>query len=1023
MGVLVSHREWFDRGDDGGSGGSGRPAAPPFRVRRPGPLGPTLAILVALVVLVVLASQLWTEVLWFDSIGFERVFTTELTTKILLFVGGGLVTAGLVASSLVIAYRQRPVYAPVSPEQQNLDHYREMLDPVRKLGTIGIPAVLGLFAGSAAASMWQTWLLWANRVPFGKKDAQFGLDIGFFVFTLPWLRFLIGFLTMALVLATAAAALTHYVYGGLRLQGRGERTTTAARIHLSLLLAALVLLRAASYWLDRYSLTTQDSRLITGITYTDAHAVMPTKAILAVAAVMCAALFVATIWTKSWRLPIVGVSLLVVCAVVVGGIYPALVQSLKVKPSEKSLEATYIDRNIKATRDAYGLTTAQVQSYQAETTVSQGQLRNDADTIPGIRLVDPAMVSPTFKQLQAVKSYYQFPDALDVDRYSVNGKLNDTVIAVRELDLAGVPESQRGWVNDHTVYTHGFGVVAAYGNKRGDDGQPVFFEQNIPPSGALGDFQPRIYFGESSPDYSIVGGPANGPKRELDYPDSSANGQQNTTYSGKGGVAIGSFLRQAAYALKYRELKIMLSDTVNSQSRILDDRTPRERVQKVAPWLTLDGNPYPAVIDGRIQWIVDGYTTSSNYPYSRLQSIDNATSDSLTSRSTSVTALEQGQVNYIRNSVKATVDAYDGSVHLYAWDNQDPLLKAWSRAFPGTIEPMSAISGALMAHLRYPEDLFKVQRLMLARYHVTDAGSFYGGQDFWRVPSDPTQEQKVVDQPPYYLSVAMPGQSSPAFSLTTTFMPQGDRQVLAGFMAVDSDAGSATGQRRAGYGAMRLLELPRDTTVRGPGQVQNDIESSNIGSPRFTQTLSQFLSLNRQGGSHVDLGNLLTLPVGGGLLYVEPIYVSGTAGSSYPLSRVVVVAFGDKLAWSDTLTGALDGLFGGNAGAVAGDSGSGGTTTPPSTGPTGSTGSSTALSKALADAQRAYAAGQDALKKGDFAAYGQAQKDLQDAIARAVAAQPKGGSVTVSPSPSASPSSAPSPSATAKPSGTATGTG
>ncbi|WP_414695820.1 UPF0182 family protein [Oryzihumus sp.] len=1011
MGVLVSHREWFDRGDDGGSGGSGRPASPPFRVRRPGPLGPTLAILVALVVLVILASQLWTEVLWFDSIGFERVFTTELTTKILLFVGGGLLTAGLVASSLVIAYRQRPVYAPVSPEQQNLDHYREMLDPVRKLGTVGIPVVLGLFAGSAAASQWQTWLLWANRVPFGRKDAQFGLDIGFFVFTLPWLRFLIGFLTMALVLATAAAALTHYVYGGLRLQGRGERTTTAARIHLSLLLAALVLVRAASYWLDRYSLTTQDSRLITGITYTDAHAVMPTKAILAVAAVMCAALFVATIWTKSWRLPIVGVSLLVVCAVVVGGIYPALVQSLKVKPSEKSLEAPYIDRNIKATREAYGLTTAQVQPYKAETTVSQGQLRNDADTIPGIRLVDPAMVSPTFKQLQAVKSYYQFPDALDVDRYTVDGKLNDTVIAVRELDLAGVPDSQRGWVNDHTVYTHGFGVVAAYGNKRGDDGQPVFFEQNIPPSGALGTFEPRVYFGESSPDYSIVGGPANGPKRELDYPDSSANGQQNTTYTGKGGVAIGSFLRQAAYAIKYRELKIMLSDTVNSQSRILDDRTPRERVQKVAPWLTLDGNPYPAVIDGRIQWIVDGYTTSSNYPYSRLQSIDNATSDSLTSRSTAVTALEQGQVNYIRNSVKATVDAYDGSVHLYAWDNQDPLLKAWSKAFPGTIEPMSAISGSLMAHLRYPEDLFKVQRLMLARYHVTDAGSFYGGQDFWRVPSDPTQEQKVVDQPPYYLSVAMPGQSSPAFSLTTTFMPQGDRQVLAGFMAVDSDAGSTTGQRRAGYGAMRLLELPRDTTVRGPGQVQNDIESSNIGSPRFTQTLSQFLSLNRQGGSHVDLGNLLTLPVGGGLLYVEPIYVSGTAGSSYPLSRVVVVAFGDKLAWSDTLTGALDGLFGGNAGAVAGDSGSGATTTPPSTG-TG-TGSSTALAKALADAQRAYAAGQDALKKGDFAAYGQAQKDLQDAIARAVAAQPKGGSVTVTPSPSA----------TAKPSGSATGTG
>jgi uncharacterized protein len=975
---------------------------PSFRVRRPGPLGPTLAILVALVIAVTVGAQLWTEVLWFDSVGFERVFTTELTTKILLFAGGGLVTAGLVASSLVIGYRTRPVYAPVSPEQQNLDHYREMLDPLRRLGTVLIPAVLALFAGSAAASQWQTYLLWANRVPFGKRDAQFHLDIGFFVFTLPWLRFLVGFVTMALVLTVLAAALTHYVYGGLRLQGQGDRTTTAARVHLSVLLAALVLVRAGSYWLDRYSLTTEDSRLITGITYTDAHAVMPTKAILSVAAIMCAALFVATIWTRSWRLPIVGVGLLVVCAVVVGGIYPALVQSLKVKPSEKSLEAPYIQRNIQATRDAYGLTNAQVSQYQAVTNVTQGQLRNDAETIPGIRLVDPALVSPTFKQLQAVKSYYQFPDALDVDRYKLNGKVNDTVIAVRELDLTGVPDSQRNWVNDHTVYTHGFGVVAAYGNQRGADGQPVFFEQNIPPVGALGNFEPRVYFGESSPDYSIVGSPPGGPQRELDYPDSSVTGQQNTTYTGKGGVAIGSLPRKLAYAIKYRELKFLLSDTVTSQSRILDDRTPRERVEKVAPWLTLDGNPYPAVINGRIQWIVDGYTTTSTYPYSRLQSIDNATSDSLTQRSTSVTAIDGGQVNYIRNSVKATVDAYDGSVHLYAWDEQDPLLKAWSKAFPGTVEPLSKISGELMSHLRYPEDLMKVQRLMLARYHVTDAGAFYGGQDFWRVPSDPTQEQKIVDQPPYYLSIAMPGQPAPSFSLTTTFMPQGDRQVLAGFMAVDSDAGATGGQRRAGYGAMRLLELPRDTTVRGPGQVQNDIESSNIGSPRFTQTLSQFLSLNRQRGSNIALGNLLTLPVGNGLLYVEPIYVSATSGSSYPLSRAIVVAFGDKLAWSDTLDGALDGLFGGNSGVVAGDSGSAGAT-PPSTGQTGGTAPSTALTKALAAAQQAFADGQDALKRGDFAAYGQAQKRLQDAIAQAVAAQPKG-SATLSPTPGASPS-------------------
>ncbi|MHB1474085.1 MAG: UPF0182 family membrane protein [Dermatophilaceae bacterium] len=989
---------------------------PQFRLRRSGPLVPTLAILGIIIVLVTIAAQWWTEVLWFDSVGFTTVFWVELTTKIGLFVACGLLTAAIVASSLLIGYRTRPVYPPVSAEQQNLDHYREVLEPLRRLATVAAPAVLGIFAGSAGASQWQTFLLWANRVPFGSKDAQFNLDIGFFVFTLPWLRFIVGFLTMALVLATLAAAVTHYLYGGLQLQTKGERTTTAARIHLSLLLAALVLVQSGSWWLDRYSLTTKDSRLITGLTYTDQHAVMPTKAILAVAGVMCAVLFVATIWTHSWRLPAVGVGLLAVCAVVVGGIFPAAIQNFKVQPSEKSLEAPYIDRNIKATRAAYGLADAQVTQYQASTTPSQGQLRNDAATIPGIRLVDPSVVSPTFQQLQAVKSYYKFPDALDVDRYTINGKVDDTVVAVRELDLAGLPVSQRNWVNDHTVYTHGFGLVAAYGNRSGQDGQPVFYEQNIPPVGPLGAFEPRIYFGESSPDYSIVGGPASGPKKELDYPDSSPTGQQNTTYAGKGGVNIGDFARKAAYAIKYRELKILLSNTVNSDSRLLDHRTPRERVERVAPWLTLDGNSYPAVVDGRVQWIIDGYTTSADYPYSRLQQIGNATSDSLTARTTSVQALQAGQVNYIRNSVKATVDAFDGSVKLYAWDDQDPLLKAWSKAFGGTVRPMSEISGGLMAHLRYPEDLFKVQRSLMAKYHVTDAGAFYGGQDYWKVPADPTQEQQKVDQPPYYLSIAMPGQPSPSFSLTTTFMPVGDRPVLAGFMAVDANAGDVAGKRREGYGALRLLELPRDTTVKGPGQVQNDIESSNIASPRFTLTLSQFLNNNRTQGSKVELGNQLTLPVGGGLLYVEPIYVSAKTGSSFPLARAIVVAFGNQLAWSDTLSGALDGLFGGNAGAAAADSGSGTTTPPPAGGGAGAGGTSTdpALKAALAEVQKAFADGQDALKKGDFTAYGEAQKRLQTAIAKAVAAVPSG-SVTL-PTPGATATtSAPAPTATTTP--------
>ncbi|WP_342707689.1 UPF0182 family protein [Pedococcus cremeus] len=970
---------------------------------------PTIAILVALAVLVSIAAGIWTDVLWFSSIGFTKVYTTELVTKVLLFTVGFILTAALVASSLVIGYRARPVYAPVTPQQQNLDQYREAIEPLRRVATIGIPVVLGFLAGTGAAGQWKTFLLWRNSVSFGQKDPQFGIDLSFFVFTLPWLRFVLGFVTMMLIMALIAAAFTHYVYGGVQLQGRGERTTHAARTHLAVLLAALVLVRAGSYWVDRYSLLTKDSPLLTGIKYTDAHAVMPTKAILAVASIMTAALFIASIWTRSWRLPIIGVALLTVTAVVVGGIYPALIQNFTVKPSEKQKEAKYLDRSIKATRAAYGLDGVQVDDYKAATTATRNQLRDDTDTIPGIRLVDPNVVSPTFKQLQSVKSYYAFPDSLDVDRYRLDGKENDTVIAVRELDLDGVPANQRNWINDHTVYTHGFGVVAAYGNRRGDDGQPVFYEKDIPPTGTLGNFEPRIYFGEKSPAYSIVGAPKGSRPLEFDYPDNSAAGQKNNTYQGNGGVAIGSFMRRAAYAIKYRELKFLLSNAVNDNSRLLYNRQPLERVRKVAPWLTLDGNPYPAVVGGRVQWIVDGYTTSADYPYSRLQDIDNATSDSVTETSSAVRAISTGQINYIRNSVKATVDAFDGSVKLYTWDDKDPVLKAWSKAFSGTVRPMSEISGDLMSHLRYPEDLFKVQRMMLARYHVTDADSFYGGQDFWRVPNDPTEENAAVYQPPYYLTLAMPKQSSPSFSLTTTFQPTGDREVLSGFLAVDANAGSENGKRRDGYGKLRLLELPRDSTVKGPGQVANDINSSNVSSEAYALTLNQFLNQSRQSGSRVTMGNLLTLPVGGGLLYVQPIYVQANGPSSYPLSRATVVAFGDKLAWSDTLTGALDGLFGGQSGAQAGDKGTGSGPTTTTKPPTGS--NATALDQALKDIQSAYDDGRQALKDGDFAAYGEAQKRLNDAIQRAVSAAPQG-SVTVTPTPS------PSGSATATPSPT-----
>lgn len=1016
MGLAVSERGWFNEGagegeeSAAGRGGGNGAASTLQRVRRRGPLVPTIIVLVVLGVLLTVVAQVWTEVLWFDSVGFRSVFTTALGAKLLLGVVAGVVTAALVGSSLVVAFRSRPIYVP-DPEQDSLERYREAIEPLRRLATVGVPVVIGLLTGLGASAQWETWLLWLNRQSFGQKDPQFGLDLGFFVFTLPWLQFVIGLLTTALVVALVAAAFTHYVFGGLQFTPGNRRTTQTARVHLSALLAAIILLRAAGYWLDRYSLTTKTSDLMTGIQYTDATAVLPTKALLSIASIVVALMFLTVIWLRSWRLPLIGLVSLVVVAIVVGGIVPALIQSLRVKPSEQSLEAPYLTNNIKATRDAYGIAGVDSTVYNAATTATSQGLRNDAATVPGIRLTDPNVVSPTFQQLQALgRNFYRFPDTLDVDRYAIDGTTQDTVIGARELDLDGVPAGQRNWLNDHAVYTHGYGLVAAYGNRKAADGGPVFLESSVPVGkGQLGSYEPRIYFGEQSSTYSIVGAPTGGAAREFDYPvDSQSSNQAQNTYAGTGGVAIGSTARRLAYAIKYREPNFFLSDAVNGSSRLLDYRTPRERIERVAPWLTLDGNAYPAVVDGRVTWILDGYTTTASYPNSRLTSIDTATADSITTTRSAVQAIDAGQINYIRNSVKATVDAFDGSVHLYTWDETDPLLKAWSAAFPGTVEPLSAIPASLMSHLRYPEDLFKVQRTVLARYHVTDPGSLYQSNDLWDVPTDPTKENVSTYQPPYYLSLAMPGQPAPAFSLTSTYKPYGPtRDALAGFLAVDSDAGTSAGTRAADYGRLRLLQLPRDLNVNGPGQVQNVINTSNE-----TQTggqplgLSSYLTSVRSGGSTVVFGNLLTLPVGGGLLYVEPIYVQGTKSSSYPLNQLVVTIFGNKLTWSATLSGALDALFPGGPARQRPTSRPPGA--PPVTAPgTGTgTGNNAALAQALADAQKAVTASEAALKAGDFTAYGKAQTDLKAAITKAAAAAPTGAgssTPTTTPVPTATP--------------------
>jgi uncharacterized membrane protein (UPF0182 family) len=792
------------------------------------------------------------------------------------------------------------------------------------------------------------------------------MDISFFAFRLPFWQTLIGWGISTLVLAVIASVAVHYLYGGIRLQVQEDRTTVAARLQLSILLGTIVLLKAVAYWFDRYALALKESKIITGLTYTDVNAVLPAKAILAGIAIVCALLFFANIVRRSWVLPAAGTALLVISSVLIAGLYPAAIQNFQVKPSESSKEAPFIQRNIESTRAAYGLEDVTVTDYQATLSASSGQLANDAATIANIRLMDPNVLSSTFRQLQQIRPYYSFPESLDVDRYTVNGVKRDVVVAVRELNIAGNPS--RNWINDHLVYTHGFGFVAAYGNERDADGKPSFTVGNLPPTGTLGKFEPRVYFGENVPDYSIIGGVKTDTPVEFDYPDdASANGQKNYTYSGSGGVPVGSLLNKVVFALKYQEQRILLSSLINKDSKILFERNPRERVAKVAPWLTLDGDPYPALVDGKILWIVDGYTTSAGYPYSRQTSLSNATADALTTNSASIATQSNRTVNYIRNSVKATVDAYNGTVTLYQWDDKDPVLKTWSKAFPGAITPKSEISKDLLEHIRYPEDMFRVQRDILSSYHVKTAAAFYGGQDFWRVPRDPsTFGGGASAQPPYYLTLQMPGAKTPSFSLTTPFVPRGGRENLSAFAVVNSDPGPD-------YGKITVLQLPRNTNIAGPSQVASNFEAK--------PEVANSLSLLRRGGSDVVLGNLLTLPVGGGLLYVQPVYVKATSNTSaYPLLQKVLVSFGDQIGYDDTLKGALDQVFGGNSGTNAGNTTTGGTT---------GTTTNSSLANSLASAKKAYADGLAALAKGDFAEYDKAQKRLKSALDAAINAQSK----------------------------------
>lgn len=927
-------------------------------------LAPTLAVLAVLIVGFLLFSRIWTDFLWFKSVETPQVFTIRWTNTILLFAGFFLVSAVVVLINLLIARR--------------ITAGKKVKDRSQTVLFVLVSIAIGVVSGLSAINQLETFLGWINKTEFGRPAAFFeSLDASFFVFDLPWWRYVVQQVGWIFIFGLMAAVVFYFLMSNsasikidpMQLQ-RGQVPQMQlvnpfnknAQAHVSALAGCIFLVASGWMFLQRLSFAYSDNdSLFTGVGYTDHHSRIMATTIMAGVLFVIAIAFFVNIKLKRWLVPGAGIAVALVTALIAQMIVPGLLQNLRVNPSEPVMEKPYIEKQIEATRFAYGVEDTEIVDYQAKTDVSAGQLRADAVALPGIRLMDPEVIAPTFEQLQQVRGYYSFPKVLDVDRYTIDEKETDAIVAVREIDRKGLPEQNQTWNNIHTVYTHGYALVGAYGNRRQASGEPEWITRDIPPVGELKQEQARVYFGEKTDTYSIVGAPEGSEPVELDTPggNEESGGETYTTYTGKGGVPIGNLLTRAAYAARFGDINMLLSSRVNSDSQILYDRTPAERVRQIAPWLNVDQDPYPAVVDGRVVWLLDGYTTSNSFPNSQRVDLRDATSDSTSSWSSSGVARED--VNYMRNSVKAIVDAYDGTVSLYAWDEEDPILKTWDKAYPGILKDKSEISDDLLNHIRYPQDMFKVQRQVLGRYHMTDPMAWYQQSDLWVIPNDP--RAKDTKEPPYYLSIKWPGEEKAVFSQTAVFVPN-ERENLGAYMAVVADAADED------YGKIRVLRLSDTHQVPGPNQTYNAIQTDQ----RVQQSLLPFTT---QGAAEAVYGNLLTLPLGGGLIYVEPIYTRGKTQGAYPVLRFIAVRFGDHIGIGETLQESLDMVFEGDAGVDTGEK-----ITPSQGGdePTEQpkVGKEAAQAK-LQEAAAAYQAADKALKEGNLAEY---QKQVDIARAR-----------------------------------------
>ena len=884
---------------------------------RPGWIAISVMILAVLTFVVPILVNFYADFQWFGEVDYRGVFATTWITRLILFVIVGLLTGGVVFLSLFLAWRSRPEVLGFEDPRSPQAIYRRMAESGSKTILVVIPVIFGILGGLVGQGNWQIVQLFLNRQDFGQTDAQYGKDLGFYAFELPLYSLVASTLVLIIIVAFLMSVVTHYLLGGITAgnptTGQKTKISRAAGAQLAAWAGVFMLLKAVSYWLDRYELLFNRQNTFTGGSYTDINALLPAKITLLVIALVVAAAFFAAIFLRNLAIPAFATVLMLVSAGLIGVAWPLAVEQFSVDPNRATKERDYIARNIASTRYHYGLDESKVSIERnwgapAEEADDADAAREGAEsvasddaTLANIRILDPEVLPRTFTQQRQLKNFYGFTDPLSIDRYEIDGELRDFVVAARELNPQTLQGNQNDWINRHTVYTHGNGFVAAPANRVDEvasesgstrGGYPLYtvadlFESEDPNGMNLNLTQPRIYFGpviaNTDADYAIVGG--NGDGRDYEY---DADGR-NFTYDGSGGVDVGGLFSRLMFATRYQEINILLSDRIGEESKIIYNRDPRDRVQKIAPWLTTDTKTYPAVVDGRIKWIVDGYTTLARMPYSQRTSLQETTQDSVNPDGTP-RPLPNSEVAYIRNSVKATVDAYDGTVELYEFDEEDPVLKAWQGVFPGVIKPKAEITDELNDHLRYPEDLFKVQRELMAKYHVEDPGTFFANDSFWSVPSDPTApEEQNLSQPPYYVVASDPNTGQASFQLISAYRGL-EREFLTAHMAVSSDPET--------YGQITIRALPTNTQTMGPRQAQDTMMSAD--------EVAQDRTL-LEGTNVVTNGNLLTLTVGDGeILYVEPVYTQRKGQeTAFPKLLRILVSYRGQVGYGATVAEAL----------------------------------------------------------------------------------------------------------------------